>query len=203
MDKTFLKDRKVKIALTAIGVLILIYLLTGSWVSNIRHTEKVINSNWVSLKQIYEQRLQLLPQFAQIIQYYAPQAQDLQQTLVKAYERARQVPISDKILTDQTLMQEVMARQMEVANALAAMAMQVNQYPTVVQNRQFLMLNMQLQALEQQIEYFAAILNQNVMIYNGFLIGFPKNWLNSMFLKAKQMQVLPIPTVKRALTRKI
>ncbi|MBS0288756.1 MAG: LemA family protein [Proteobacteria bacterium] len=198
-----MKDPRAKIALVVAGVALVIYLLTGSWLNYIQTTDKTIQSNWLSLKQNYERRVQLVPKFVQLIQYFSPQALELQQELSKTYESVTQAPLTDKILTDQALMQDVMVRQIGLANALAFMEMQVKQYPAVAQNREFLMLNMELLALDQQIEYTSALLNQNVMIYNSFLTGFPKNWLNVMFLKEKEKQVLPIATMRRVLERSV
>ncbi len=154
-------------------------------------------SIWVSLKQNCERRVQLLPQFVQLIQVYVPQAQELQQTLTKVYQSASQYQLSEKIFTDEEAMQEFIAKQTEVNNALTAMATQSRNYPVLAQNRQFLMLKMELQSLEQQIEYTVVILNQNINIYNSFLTGIPKNWANTLFLRADPKELLQVATVKK------
>ncbi len=192
-----LKNPKIKMALFVIGGCILAYLLAGSWLNNIRTTEKTIHNQWVSLKQNCERRVQLLPQFVQLIQVYVPQAQDLQQVLTKTFQNVSQYALSEKILTDEGAMQEFIVNQTEVTKALSFMEIQSRNYPVLAQNRQFLMLKMELQSLEQQIEYTVVILNQNINIYNSFLEGIPQNWVNALFLRAKPKQLLQLAAVKK------
>ena len=185
-----LKDPKVKVSLIVVGVAILLYLLTGSWLNNIHNSQKTVHNNFLSLKQNCEQRLAMIPQFVQLIRALAPSAQALEQQLIQAYILASKYPIDEGILTDATLMQTFVSNQMQIANALALMAAQANNYPALADNRQFVMLRMQLQSLDQQIQYMSVLLNQSILIYNSSLTGFPKAWLNSLFLGEKEMQLV-------------
>ncbi|MBS0288216.1 MAG: LemA family protein [Proteobacteria bacterium] len=197
IDPQILKDPRVKMAFIVIGVAILLYLLTGSWLSNIRSSDKTIQNNFASLKQNCEQRIQIIPQFIQLFTYYAPQAQDLKNQLQQVYTKTSSTPINENILTDQQSMQAFISSQMEVAAALSLMMVQAKNYPTLAQNRQYSMLVMQLLSLEQQIEYMTVLVNQSIIIHNNLLTGFPKNWLNSLFVGEKERLLVEVPTFKQ------
>lgn len=196
-DPLILKDPRVKMALIVVGVAILLYLLTGSWLNNIRSSDNTIQNNFASLKQNCEQRIQIIPQFVQLINAYAPQAQDLKNQLQQVYSKVSSTPISVDMLTNQELMQTFVSNQMEITAALSLTLVHAQNYPTLEQNRQFSLLKMQLLSIDQQIDYMAVLLNQSIIIHNNLLMGFPKSWLNSLFLGEKERLLVEVATLKQ------
>ena len=192
-DLHILKEPKVKATLIALGVVVALYLLTGGWLNNIRTTSTTIHNNFVSLKDNCEHRVALIPQFIQLLQYFAPGSHDLQQQLNIVYQAAKE-PISESILTDKAGLQAFIAHQREVTQILSYMVLQANNTPSIAQNRQYLMLRMQLMSFDQQIDYAVVLLNQNIITFNSLITGFPKEWLNALFVGEKPKQLVQVTT---------
>lgn len=187
----FLKNPKAKIGLIAAAIVIGIYLLTGSWLNSINTYEQTINTNFVSLKENCDRRTALIPRFIELLQYFAPNSQDIQRQMNQVYQQAK-TPTEMSILTNKEQMQAFLSRQTQVTQVLNYMVTQADNTPAISQNRQFLLLKMQLLSLEQQINYTVVILNQSIIIYNSFLTGFPKEWLNTLFLGHQQKELIQI-----------
>ncbi len=185
-----LKDPKVKLALIVVGVALALYLLTGSWLNNINNAQKTVHNNFLSLKQNCEHRLAMIPQFVQLFQTLSPDAHAPVQQLTQTYMLASKFTIDENILTNAELMQAFIQIQRQIGNSFALMAQQTKNYPAIEDNRQYIMLRMQLQSLDQQIQYMSVLLNQSILIHNSLLSGFPKAWLNSFFIGEKPLQLI-------------
>ncbi|MBI2790954.1 MAG: LemA family protein [Gammaproteobacteria bacterium] len=196
---SLLKNPKLKAAFIVIGVGLVIYLLTGSWLSKINFVEKSIHTYWGILKQDTERRAQMLPKFSQLIQAYSPQAEHLQQILVKAYQDNEALNTKEIILKDPEQYKTFLAVQNEIVNALLIVQQQASHDETLAQNRQFLMLKMELLNIEKQIQYDVYFLNREIASYNGFLTGYPERWVNQLFLGKKLNMAIEVPTVKDTL----
>lgn len=196
---SLLKNPKLKAAFIVIGAGLVIYLLTGSWLSKINFVEKSIHTYWGILKQDTQRRAQMLPKFSQLVQAYSPQAEHLQQVLVKAYQANEALKITDTMLKDPDEYKTFLAVQNEVVNALLIVQQQATHDAMLAQNRQFLMLKMELLSIEKQIQYDVYFLNREIASYNGFLTGYPERWVNDLFLGKKLNAPVEIPTVKDTL----
>ncbi len=185
-DWLFLKNPKVKMTLVGLGIVLGLYLLTGSWLNNIHTATEAINSNFATLKESCERRVALIPLFIQLLQTNVSDSHDVQVQLDRVYQAAK-APINESVLTDKALMETFVANQMAVTQSLSYLILQANNTPSLAQNRQYLILKMQLLSIEQQIDYSLVLLNQSIIIYNSLLTGFPKEWLNTLFLGSKPM----------------
>lgn len=174
-----------KVAFAFIGLGICAYLFIGGWLSKVHHVERKMNSQWAQLKQNCDRRTQLLPEFVQLIQSYAPQAQDLVRDLNQSYQiSSKNHPSWDTFTTAENL-NAFTKQQANVREALKNMQAKIGNYPILVQNRQFLMLKMEWEGLDQQIDVGVKKLNKYIEDFNQLMVGFWHETINDMFLQNK------------------
>ena len=94
-DWLFLKNPKVKMTLVGLGIVLGLYLLTGSWLNNIHTATEAINSNFATLKESCERRVALIPLFIQLLQTNVSDSHDVQVQLDRVYQAAK-APITVK-----------------------------------------------------------------------------------------------------------
>lgn len=182
---SFFKDNQTKMLLTIAAIGVVVYLAIGSWLNKIYYSEKSIHRYSMVIQQNCERRVQMLPQFYQLIQQYAPQAQTLQQQMSKAYEPITQIQFTAQTLTDPARMRTFSDWQKEILAALSSMRQQESAYPALAQNRQYLLLKMELQNIEQQIYLSTIGLNREILYFNSIVTGFPQGWINTLYPRVK------------------
>lgn len=175
-------SRKGKIAIAVVGVLFIAYLGKVTWQDQIQKADRQIYKIWVIFKEALDRRTQLIPQFAQLMQYYAPQAKEEIDLLNQSYE-AVNTQLIKEILSDPAAHKAFVNQQQQVRNALLAMDKVAGSYPNLAQNRHYLLLRTQLQEVDRQILYTAKALDKKIGYYNNFLEGFPEGWINKLFFR--------------------
>lgn len=192
--KAVLKNPKIKAVLIILGIGILVYLAMGSWLQKMEKSQKRINNSWLVLKQNCNNRVQLLQKFFQLVQFYAPQDQDIPQALAHAYEQSSHVQLSDRILVDPQLMDQFTHSQKEIVTALSLMLAQAPKYPLLAENRQYFMLIKELQSIELQMKVSSGSLNKDIDFYNGLLTSFPQVWVNKLYPRENLKMTVVIDT---------
>jgi hypothetical protein len=173
-----------------IGFGICAYLFVGAWLNKVHHVERKMNAQWAQLKQSCDRRTQLLPEFVQLIQSYAPQAQDLIRDLNQSYLiSSKNHPSWDTFTTAQNL-NAFTKQQINVRSALINLQAKSALYPALVQNRQFLMLKMEWEGLDQQIDAGVKKLNQYIGDFNTLIDGFWHEAINGIFLQERPKEVI-------------
>jgi hypothetical protein len=196
---SLLKDPKIKAAFFVIAAVLVLYLATGSWLSKINFTDKSIHNYWGMLIQSTDRRMEMIPKFAQLFQTFDPQAQDVQQALGKAYHDNENLKPSDQVFTNSQEHKAFSDRQTEIVMALLKAEVHAQQVETLAQNRQYLMIKMELLNLEKQIQSEEYFINREVKNYNDYLTGFPEKWINQLFFHKQLKMTIEIPTVKDTL----
>lgn len=177
-------------AFALIGLGICAYLFVGAWLSKVHYVERKMNVQWAQLKQNCDRRTQLLPEFVQLIQSYAPQAQDLIRDLNQSYLiSSKNHPSWDTFTTAENL-NAFTKQQTNVRSALLNLQAKSANYPTLVQNRQFLMLKMEWEGLDQQIDVGVKKLNFYIVDFNKLIDGFWHETFNGIFLHEKPKEVI-------------
>ncbi len=170
----FFKEPKVKKILWGILGIFLIYLAIGSWLHKLHFMEEKIQTSWNTIIQNTQQRAQLLPEFAQLVKENAPQTQ-VSQLLMHAYQETQ----------NSHSLQELQVSQKDTVVALLAMQKCEANYPALAQNRRYIMTKKELILREQQLDFAAKVLDEQVGYFNRFISAFPQNLLNPLFLHRK------------------
>ena len=175
------ENPKAKIALISLGVLFVIYLGISTWSDKLHRADKQVYRSWGMLKESSHRRVQLLPDYIQWVQYYAPQAKDLLNVLTQTYQQANQFEMTDQIMVAPQSEQAFYEIQKSIVNALKAVEKQTSSSPMMAQNHQFFILNQHRQEVEKAIAGSALILNKQIDRYNPYVVGFPQETISELF----------------------
>lgn len=188
--EAFLKNRHVKRGLILIGAFLVVYLWVASWLSKIHLTEQKIQQFWAILKENTDRRVDMLPNFVQLVQDHAPEAQDVLHGLTKSYVDAKNFKVpDDQILNSAQAAQTFAHNQQQISDALSLMKKQAPLFPSLEQNKQFAMLTTYVITLEQQIDFSVKALEQQIKYYNFQITTFPQNLANLIYRFKPKYQV--------------
>jgi hypothetical protein len=182
-----LKNPQVKFGLITIAAIFLIYLGLATWADKIHYAEKRVYRAWGIFSESCQHRIQLVPSFTQLIQFYAPQAKGIAQDLNKAYTGISSTAVSEQILTEPAVEQQFYDAHKALEASFAHMEKGASAYPALAQNHQYFMLKQQLVESHEQMLFACNTLNTQIDAYNQFVVGFPGELLNTVFFRNKPM----------------
>lgn len=189
-----LKHRNVKRGLIAVGAILVIYLWVASWLNKMQLTEQKIQQFWVLLKENTDRRVDILPQFVQLVETYAPQAEEVKAVLTGVYVQAKKVDGSEQILNAPQSAAAFAQAHQQVSQAFWFMEQQVPRFPALAQNNQFAMLTAYVNSLNQQIEFSMRALEQQINYYNFQITTFPQNMINFVYPHYKRKYIVDFAT---------
>lgn len=180
MDSALLKDRRVKIVLWVLGAIILGFWANAAWVQKVRILDNNIQTSFNQFKHNLNVRAQFLPEFIVLVKNYAPQEQTLIQELSTSYEYSQRYQLPIQMLTQPKLAAEYTQLQRSIVNSVEHLAKVAQSNPNLGKNRQYFLL------LNQWVEFSIVVvnneraLNNNILLYNSKLTGFPEKWYNRL-----------------------
>lgn len=189
-----LKHRNVKRGLIVVGAILVIYLWVASWLNKMQLTEQKIQQFWVLLKENTDRRVDILPQFVQLVETYAPQAEEVKAVLTRVYVQAKKVDGSEQILNVPQSAAAFTQAHQQVSQALWYMEQQAPRFPALAQNNQFAMLTAYVNSLNQQIEFSMRALEQQINYYNFQITTFPQNMINFVYPHYKRKYIVDFAT---------
>lgn len=191
----FFKTHARNAVLIIIGIIFISYFAMGTWLDKIEISEKKVHRIWGDLKQVCEKRVQMLPQFAQLVTTYAPLASETSSQLNKTYEAAVHYQVPDNVLQDLPTAKAFEALQSNVVTSYENMVKLEAQFPAFGQNRQYLMEKMQLQAMDEQIRLKVKLLNDEIAFYNQNADVYPFKIVNTLLMRKPLKVYISIPTL--------
>lgn len=189
------KNPKLKWALWAIAGAIVVYLALATWVNKIHISERKLYNAWSVLKENCDRRTQSILRFGHFFQSQGAQA--ILQPLSQAYKISKDYVPPPTLLTDPIAVKQFVVTQEAVVAAFSQMEEFVAKQGALAQNRQYLMLRMELQNIEQQIQFSVGLLQKETRFYNYYITGFPYGWLNSVSVHSKQAVLFEVPTLEK------
>src|SRR5579872_5464849 len=132
-----LNNPKIKMALIGIGVIVFVYWALATWANRVHSAEKRVYRAWGLYAESLHHRIALLPSLSQLIQFYAPQAQDILQGANQAYTDITSVPLSESILTDPSAEQQFRNAELALENSFVQIDKRASRYSALAQNHQY------------------------------------------------------------------
>ncbi len=167
------------VGVIALLVIILYSSIKGSY-NNMVTKEEAVTSQWGNVENVYQRRLDLIPNLVNTVKGYAAHEQETFTKVIEARAKATQVNINPQNLNAESLKQ-FQAAQGELSSALSRLMVVVEQYPDLKANQNFLDLQAQLEGTENRIAVERRKFNETVQDYNTFIRKFPKNIWASIF----------------------
>lgn len=169
--------------LIIIAVIVFVFLIISWFTSaynNLVSKDEGVNSAWAQVENVYQRRLDLIPNLVSTVQGYANFEKSTLTQVIEARSKATQMTISPKNLNAESLKQFEQA-QGNLSSALARLMVVVERYPDLKANQNFLELQAQLEGTENRIAVERKKFNEVAQDYNTYLRRFPKNIVASMF----------------------
>lgn len=199
--KAVLQDPRVKWVLWGLGGILVVYLAIGSWLSKIEISEKKMTLAWETLLQNCHTRTHMLTRYSQLIQSQSPGAQPVITQLNHAYQQAVASVPAQNILYNKAAIDQFLIQQNTVVAALIQTLGSMTNVPAIAQNRQFALMNSELQKVEEQIQFAEQALQKESQFYNYYVTGFPHGWANAVSFRYPRAILFEVPTLEKTLQR--
>ena len=137
--------------------------------------EETVNQAWANVENVYQRRLDLIPNLVNTVKGVANFEQQTLQAVVEARAKATSVQINPKNL-DEGSLQRFQEAQNGVSAALGRLMVVVEKYPELKATQNFSELQAQLEGTENRITVERNKFNQVVQEYNSYLRKFPQSF---------------------------
>jgi LemA protein len=147
--------------------------------------EQNVENAWSKVQSAYQRRADLIPNLVNTVKGYADFEQETLTAVIDARSKATSTTIDASQLTPETLAQFQEAQQ-GLSGALSRLLVNVERYPELKANQNFLELQAQLEGTENRIKVARDRFNDVVTEYNKAVKRFPGNLYAGIFgFKAK------------------
>lgn len=142
--------------------------------------EESVKSAWSQVENVYQRRLDLIPNLVATVKGYAEHEQETLESVVAARSKATQVTVDPSDLTEENIAAYQEA-QGEIGAALGRLLAISENYPDLKANRNFSELQAELAGTENRIATERRKYNETARAYNTMVRRFPRNLIASMF----------------------
>lgn len=168
-----------KYTIPLVIVVILFMYLMGSY-NTIISKQETTTSQWGQVQNVYQRRLDLIPNLVATVSGYAKHEQETLQAVTEARSRVGSMQIKADELTPEKL-QAFNAAQQQLGSGLSRLMVVAEQYPELKANENFLNLQAQLEGTENRITNERRMFNEAAQDYNTYIKKFPTNLMATMF----------------------
>jgi LemA protein len=170
---------------------ILLILLAGcnpiSVYNTIIEKEEAVNAAWAQVENVYQRRMDLIPNLVNIVKGYAQHEKDTLSEVIDKRNQASQITVTKEVLEDPEAFKKFQAAQGEISGLLSRLMVLTENYPDLKANQSFLALQTQLEGTENRITVERRKYNQAVQEFNTYIRKFPNNLIAGNKFKSKQM----------------
>lgn len=162
------------IALGVIVALVVIWFMVFGGVYNGLVTrEEGVNSAWSQVENVYQRRLDLVPNLVETVKGYAAHEKETLQGVVEARSKVSQMKIDSDVISDPSKLQAFQAAQGSLSSALSRLMVVVERYPDLKASQNFLALQTQLEGTENRITVERKRFNEAARDFNTYQRVFP------------------------------
>ena len=142
--------------------------------------EENVKSAWSQVENVYQRRLDLIPNLVATVKGYAAHEQETLESVVAARSKATQITVDPDQLTEENIaaFQEA---QGEIGAALSRLIAISENYPDLKANQNFSELQAELAGTENRIATERRRYNDVAKAYNTMVRRFPRNIIASVF----------------------
>ncbi|MCL1934005.1 MAG: LemA family protein [Candidatus Azobacteroides sp.] len=164
------------VLLALAGIIFLWY--QGAY-NNLVKADENVKSVWGNVENQYQRRSDLIPNLVATVKGYATHEQTTLENVINARAKATQMTIDPTHLNEENMAQ-FQAVQGELSSALSRLLVNVEAYPDLKANQNFLDLQAQLEGTENRIAVERMRFNETAQEYNTLVRKFPNNIIAGM-----------------------
>ena len=135
--------------------------------------EEGVNSAWAQVENVYQRRMDLVPNLVETVKGYAAHEKETLENVVNARSKATQITASPAIINDPALLAKFQEAQTALTSSLSRLLVVVEKYPDLKASENFLALQTQLEGTENRITVERMRFNVAAMDFNAFRRQFP------------------------------
>ena len=168
----------------AIIIIVVIVAAIALWAvsgyNGLVSSEENVKSAWSQVENVYQRRLDLIPNLVATVKGYAEHEQETLESVVEARSKATRITVDPDQLTEENIAAFQKA-QGEIGAALGRLMAISENYPDLKANQNFSELQAELAGTENRIATERRKYNETAKAYNTMVRKFPRNILASMF----------------------
>jgi len=161
---------------TALFLMILLFF-NGCIINNVPKYDEEVKAAWAQVVNEYKRRADLIPNLVKTVKAYAKHEDKVLNDVVKARSQVMKMNVSEEILNNPKEFEEFMASQQKLGSALSRLLAISERYPDLKANKNFLMLQSQLEGTENRIAVARRDYIEAVKKYNLELRTIPNKWI--------------------------
>lgn len=167
--------KKSAIVWIVVGVVLLITISRGVGTYNgLIEQEVSVDAQWAQVENVYQRRMDLIPNLVNTVKGYAAHEQETLQAVVEARAKATQTNVtSDNI-------GQFQQNQAALSTALSKLMVVVEKYPDLKANQNFMQLQSQLEGTENRIATERRRYNETCKAFNVSIRQFPRSFIANM-----------------------
>jgi LemA protein len=186
-----------KALLIVVGVILVVLLAVGVTFGGVYNQlvakEEGVKSAWAQVENVYQRRLDLVPNLVATVKGYAAHEKETLQNVVEARSKVAKIDTSAKITNDPDALAKFQEAQTAMSSAIGRLLVVVERYPDLKANQNFLALQTQLEGTENRITVERRRFNESAQDFNAFRRQFPNivvanflNFQNKAYFQADQ-----------------
>lgn len=175
MNKTVLSVLGVILAIVAI-----LALGFGGIYNGLVKSEEEVSEAWAQVENVYQRRLDLIPNLVETVKGYAAHEKETLQAVVEARSRITQLNVSPKLVEDPQALARFEEAQQGLTSTLSRLLVVIEQYPNLKADQNFLALQGQLEGTENRIAVERRRFNEAARAFNTKIRIFPNRLVASL-----------------------
>lgn len=171
----------------ALLVIVVLIAVIGIWLVSARNNfvsqEENVKSKWSQVENVYQRRLDLIPNLVNTVKGYASHEKETLEGVVEARSKATQISgdALKNVINDPQAFQKFQESQSALSSALSKLMVVVERYPDLKANQNFLELQSQLEGTENRIAVERKRYNDAAQEFNVSVRKFPGALVASLF----------------------
>ena len=165
--------------IVVVGVILLVIAWATGINNNLVTREEGVNTAWANVENVYQRRLDLIPNLVSTVKGYAAHESETLTAVVEARAKATSVTVDPTKLNAASI-QQFQQAQSGLSSALGRLMVVVEKYPDLKANENFLALQTQLEGTENRITVERQKFNQSAQAFNTYIRLFPQSIIASM-----------------------
>ena len=173
------KKGLITIIIIVVVVLAIYAWIKGSYNGMVQRQESV-EAQWAQVENVYQRRADLIPNLVLTVKGYASHEANTLKEVIEARAKATSITIDPSNITPEQLTQFQEAQD-NLSGALSRLLVNMERYPELKANENFMALQSQLEGTENRITVERQKFNESARNYNQYIRMFPRNIIAGMF----------------------
>jgi LemA protein len=163
-----------------VGIIALWFMIFGGVYNGLVEREEGVTSAWAQVENVYQRRMDLVPNLVSTVKGYAAHESETLQNVVEARSKISQTNISSDAISDPSKLQAFQKMQGQLSSALGRLMVVVERYPDLKASKNFLALQSQLEGTENRISVERRRFNEAARNFNTYRRKFPNVIISNM-----------------------